>query len=54
VQVKGSARMSEQTFLSPAKINLCLHVLGQRKDGYHELAMAMQRVDLFDQVQIQI
>ena len=46
--------MSKQTFLSPAKINLCLHVLGQRKDGYHELAMAMQRVDLFDQVQIRI
>ena len=37
---------------SPAKINLCLHILGRREDGYHELAMAMQRVDLCDRVRI--
>ena len=24
--------------LAPAKINLCLHVLGRRRDGYHELS----------------
>lgn len=46
--------MKEQLFLSPAKINLCLHVLGRREDGYHELAMAMQRVDLCDQVRIRL
>ncbi len=46
--------MKEQIFSSPAKINLCLHVLGRREDGYHELAMAMQRVDLCDQVQIRL
>ncbi|MCK4622193.1 MAG: 4-(cytidine 5'-diphospho)-2-C-methyl-D-erythritol kinase [Desulfuromonadales bacterium] len=44
--------MREQTFYSPAKINLCLHVLGRRDDGYHELAMAMQRVNLCDQIWI--
>lgn len=46
--------MIEQTFASPAKINLCLHVLGRRLDGYHELAMAMQRVSLCDQIRIRV
>jgi 4-diphosphocytidyl-2-C-methyl-D-erythritol kinase len=46
--------MTEQAFLSPAKINLCLHVLGRRADGYHELAMAMQRVDLCDRIMIRL
>lgn len=41
-----------KTFLAPAKINLCLHVLGKRPDGYHELAMLMQRVSLYDTVRI--
>ncbi|SHI80256.1 4-diphosphocytidyl-2-C-methyl-D-erythritol kinase [Malonomonas rubra DSM 5091] len=44
----------ERHFNSPAKINLCLHVLGRRLDGYHELAMAMQRVDLSDRIRIQV
>lgn len=39
-------------YSAPAKINLCLHVLGKRSDGYHTLAMAMQRVDLCDQIEI--
>lgn len=38
---------------APAKVNLCLHVLGKRPDGYHELEMLMQRVSLYDQVQIE-
>jgi len=42
----------ERVLDSPAKINLCLHVLGRRMDGYHELAMAMQRVDLVDRIKI--
>ena len=44
----------QRTFKAPAKVNLCLHVLGRRFDGYHELAMAMQRVDLCDIVNIQL
>ncbi|RLB71187.1 MAG: 4-(cytidine 5'-diphospho)-2-C-methyl-D-erythritol kinase, partial [Deltaproteobacteria bacterium] len=44
----------KKTFLAPAKINLCLHVLGRLENGYHELAMAMQRVDLYDDIQIQV
>lgn len=46
--------MFEKSFSSPAKINLCLHVLGRRLDGYHELAMAMQRVDLCDRICIRV
>lgn len=40
------------TFLAPAKINICLHVLNRRSDGYHDLAMLMQRVSLYDKISI--
>lgn len=33
---------------SPAKINLFLHVIGQRDDGYHLLQTAFQFIDLYD------
>jgi 4-diphosphocytidyl-2-C-methyl-D-erythritol kinase len=36
------------TVEAPAKINLHLEVLGLRPDGYHELAMVMQSLDLAD------
>ena len=39
---------------APAKINLCLHVLGRRDDGYHELAMAMQRISLADRLEVSL
>jgi 4-diphosphocytidyl-2-C-methyl-D-erythritol kinase len=39
-------------YLAPAKINLCLHVLGRRPDGYHEVAMIMQRVSLCDRLEM--
>jgi 4-diphosphocytidyl-2-C-methyl-D-erythritol kinase len=44
----------KRTFRSPAKINLCLHVLGRLDSGFHALAMAMQRVDLYDTVHIKL
>ncbi|MFK5925482.1 MAG: 4-(cytidine 5'-diphospho)-2-C-methyl-D-erythritol kinase [Desulfuromusa sp.] len=46
--------MLTKTFFAPAKINLCLHILGRLSNGYHELAMAMQRVDLCDTVHIRL
>lgn len=46
--------VTEKTVFAPAKVNFCLHVLGRRADGYHELAMLMQRVDLFDRLDIQL
>ncbi len=39
---------------SPAKINLHLEVIGKRKDGFHELAMIMQNIDLSDYLEFQI
>ena len=42
------------TFLAPAKINICLHVLNRRSDGYHDLAMLMQRVSLYDKISISV
>lgn len=39
-----------RTLLAPAKINLCLHVLRKRPDGYHDLAMLMQRISLYDRI----
>lgn len=35
---------------APAKINLHLHVLGRRPDGYHELATLMQPLSLGDEL----
>lgn len=42
------------TLFSPAKINLCLHVLGKRPDGYHDLAMLMQSLDFGDTLEIEL
>ncbi len=46
--------MTTRILLAPAKINLCLHVLDKRPDGYHDLAMLMQRVALFDKVSVSL
>lgn len=37
---------------APAKINLTLDVTGRRPNGYHDLAMIMQTIDLCDQLTI--
>ena len=39
---------------APAKLNLFLHVLGRRPDGYHELQTCFQFVDLCDEVSIEV
>ncbi len=31
-----------------AKINLCLEVLGRRRDGYHQVATVLQNIGLYD------
>jgi len=41
-----------QTFLAPAKINLFLHITGQRADGYHTLQSVFQLLDFYDIVHI--
>lgn len=37
---------------APAKINLTLDVLGRRPNGYHDLQMIMQTIDLCDEISI--
>ena len=46
--------MNELILRTPAKINLCLNVLGKRPDGYHEVEMLMQAVDLCDEVTVRL
>lgn len=40
------------TLKAHAKINLTLEVIGQRSDGYHEIASIMQTIDLCDTVSL--
>lgn len=40
------------TVKAPAKINLTLDILGKRPDGYHNVAMVMQTVSLYDTVSV--
>jgi 4-diphosphocytidyl-2-C-methyl-D-erythritol kinase len=35
---------------APGKLNLFLHVVGRRADGYHELQTAFQFIDLWDSI----
>lgn len=44
--------MNALTVRAPAKINLCLSVLGRRPDGYHDVEMLMQMVGLYDEVRV--
>lgn len=38
------------TLPAPAKLNLMLHVLGRREDGYHELQTLFQFLDHGDEL----
>jgi len=37
---------------APAKVNLCLGVLGRRPDGFHEVRTVMQAVSLYDEIEL--
>jgi 4-diphosphocytidyl-2-C-methyl-D-erythritol kinase len=39
---------------APAKLNLFLHILGRRADGYHELQTCFQFIDLCDDISIRV
>jgi 4-diphosphocytidyl-2-C-methyl-D-erythritol kinase len=41
-----------QHFFAPAKVNVFLHVTGQRPDGYHTLQSAFQLLDFYDTISI--
>lgn len=40
--------------LAPAKINLTLHVLGKRPDGFHDLSTLMVPIDLADRLELTV
>ncbi len=42
--------MSTTVWPAPAKLNLFLHVLGRRDDGYHDLQTVFQLLDLEDSI----
>ncbi len=42
------------TWPAPAKLNLFLHIVGRRADGYHELQTLFQLLDFADVVQLRV
>lgn len=44
--------MQSYSLFAPAKINLHLEIIGDRADGYHELVMIMQSVNLGDTIHL--
>jgi 4-diphosphocytidyl-2-C-methyl-D-erythritol kinase len=42
------------TWPAPAKLNLFLHITGQREDGYHLLQTAFQFIDRCDQLEFEL
>ncbi len=45
--------MHSYSLIAPAKINLHLEIIGDRPDGFHELVMILQSIELADQIDIQ-
>jgi 4-diphosphocytidyl-2-C-methyl-D-erythritol kinase len=45
---------ADRPWPAPAKLNLFLHILGRRPDGYHELQTCFQFVDLCDDIVITV
>lgn len=42
----------ELVIRAPAKVNLTLHILGKRPDGYHDLDSVMQKIELADTIRL--
>ena len=45
--------MDKMQLKALAKINLGLDVLRRREDGYHEVRMIMQNIQMFDQLEME-
>jgi 4-diphosphocytidyl-2-C-methyl-D-erythritol kinase len=46
--------MRSYSLIAPAKINLYLEIIGDRPDGFHELAMVLQSVGLCDHIEMRL
>ena len=46
--------MSPDQWIAPAKLNLMLHITGQREDGYHLLQTVFQFLDVGDYLRFQL
>ena len=46
--------MSVHRWAAPAKLNLMLHIVGRRSDGYHELQTVFQLITLYDAIDISV
>lgn len=44
--------MRSYSLIAPAKINLYLQIVGDRPDGFHELIMVLQSIELADRVTV--
>ncbi|BAU67007.1 4-diphosphocytidyl-2C-methyl-D-erythritol kinase [Stanieria sp. NIES-3757] len=44
--------MHSYNLIAPAKINLYLEIIGDRPDGFHELVMILQSIELADKIHI--
>jgi 4-diphosphocytidyl-2-C-methyl-D-erythritol kinase len=44
----------QSSWPAPAKLNLFLHIVGRRQDGYHELQTLFQFVDLCDDIHLDV
>jgi 4-diphosphocytidyl-2-C-methyl-D-erythritol kinase len=45
---------AQRTWPAPAKLNLFLHIIGRRADGYHELQTCFQFVDVCDELSFSV
>lgn len=54
VPMRGAPAAGAMSWPAPAKLNLFLHILGRRADGYHELQTCFQFVDLCDDIYIAV
>ena len=46
--------ITQLRIFAPAKVNLFLHILGKRDDGYHDLVTWMQKIDLSDTIELRL
>jgi 4-diphosphocytidyl-2-C-methyl-D-erythritol kinase len=53
IEREVTGRETRPTWPAPAKLNLFLHILGRRADGYHELQTCFQFIDLCDKIAIE-